>query len=79
MTNTKYKIYCKQRNCYFADEVMFDTLKDVRIQLISYHSADCNERSLKKQSLADIANDFEWEIQDEEGNEINYKLLEKIK
>lgn len=75
----KYKIYCKQRGTYFADEATFDTLDDVRDQLISYHSIDCDEESLEEQNLAEIASGFEWEIHDMDGNEIDYKILEKIK
>jgi len=66
----KYKIFCKQNNQYFADETIFDTLKDCRDQLIDFHSHDCNEDSLKTQSLSDICNSFEWEIHDLQGNTI---------
>ena len=76
----KYKILCLQRKGhYFADGEKFDSLEDVRNQLISYHSVDCDEDSLNSQSLAEIASGFEWEIQDEEENPVDYKILEKIK
>lgn len=67
----KYKIWCTQRNQYFADGVEFKSLEDVRGQLISYHSVDCNEDSLNKQSLFDIINGFEWEVHDLDGNVVD--------
>jgi len=65
-----YQIYCKQRGTYFADGEKFDTLEDVREQLVSYHSIDCDEDSLEAQSLAEIVSGFEWEVHDLEGNEV---------
>ena len=40
---------------------------------------DCDEESLKAQSLAEISSGFEWRIHDKEGNEVDYKILETIK
>ena len=75
-----YKIYCKQRSGhYFADGAKFNSLNEVREQLISYHSIDCDENSLRNQSLADIANGNEWEIQDENNQPIDYEILKTIK
>ena len=59
-----YKIWCLQRQQYFADGAEFDSLEDVRDQLIDYHSIDCDEESLHEQSLADILSGFEWEVHD---------------
>lgn len=63
-----YKIWCKQRDQYFAEGAEFDTLGEVRDQLIDYHSIDCDEDSLHEQSLADIISGFEWEVHDSDGN-----------
>ena len=62
-----YKIWCKQRNQYFADGAEFESLEGVREQLIDYHSNDCDEESLNAQSLADILSGFEWEVHDQAG------------
>jgi len=67
----KYKIWCNQRGQYFADGAEFNSLADCRNQLIDYHSIDCDEDSLKTQTLADICNGFEWEIHDLKGEVIN--------
>ena len=64
----KYKIWCKQRNQYFSDDAEFNSLEEIREQLVDYHSADCDEDSLKEQTLQDIVSGFEWEIHDLEGN-----------
>lgn len=74
-----YKIYCLQRGTYFADGVTFRSLKDVRDQLISYHSIDCDEDSLNEQSLADIVDGFEWEVHDEQEQPVPGEILETIK
>jgi hypothetical protein len=71
MIRTQYMIWCKQRHQYFADGAIFESLEEIRDQLVDYHSIDCNEESLKKQSLDDIANGFEWEIHDLDGNVID--------
>lgn len=68
MSQPKYKIWCNQRHQYFADGAEFDSLEEIREQLIDYHSYDCNEESLEEQSLYDICNGFEWEVHDLEGN-----------
>jgi len=77
--NKKYKIFCSQRGTYFADGEKFDTLHEVRDQLISYHSIDNDEDSLNSQNLADIVDGFEWEVHDLKGNVIDLKELELIK
>ena len=64
----RYKIWCNQRNQYFADDTIFTSLESIHEQLIDYHSSDCNEESLKEQSLEDILSGFEWEIHDLKGN-----------
>lgn len=74
-----YKIWCKQRNCYFADDTEFENLVDCRTQLIDYHSIDNDEDELKKKSLSDLCDVFDWEIHDNEGQEVDYQILEKIK
>ena len=74
----KYKIWCKQNGRYFADGAEFHSLEEVREQLISYHSIDCDEDSLKTQSLADIVDGFEWEVHDEDGKEVSRETLEAV-
>lgn len=66
----KYKIWCCQRNQYFADDTEFETLEDIKEQLIDYHSIDCDEDSLNNQTLEEILSGFEWEVHDMNGNEI---------
>lgn len=63
----KYLLYCLQRGSYFADNTQFDSLDEIREQLIDYHSYDCDEDSLNEQSLADLVSGFEWEIHTEQG------------
>jgi len=46
----------------FANGVIFKSKKEVREQLISYHSNDCNEESLKKMSLNELLDFGEWEL-----------------
>ena len=64
----KYKLWCKQRNQYFADDAEFNSLEEIHEQLIDYHSIDCDENSLRSQSFDDILSGFEWEVHDLQGN-----------
>lgn len=73
-----YKIYCKQRNQYFADHAEFVSLEDCFEQLVSYHGQDCDSGELRKKTLADICNGFEWEIHDNKGDTVPYYELELI-
>ena len=71
-----YAIYCTQRNIYFpADEKSkFNSLKEIKEQLLSYHSIDIDKEDInkiKKWSAFEIANQFDWEIHD-------YKTEEEI-
>lgn len=65
----KYKIHDKQTGGYFAGGAEFDTLEDMRLQLISYHSVDwTGENDIDTMSLLDIVEYGEWSIEDTEGN-----------
>ena len=57
-----YKIKDMQIDRYFADGEIFKTKEEVRQQLISYHSADCNEASLKRMSFNEILEFGEWDV-----------------
>jgi len=64
-----YAIYCTQRNIYFsADEKSkFNSLKEIKEQLLSYHSIDIDKEDINKiknWSAFEIANQFDWEIHD---------------
>ncbi len=78
----RYRIWCCQRNQYFADGVTFDNLNEIKEQLIDYHSPD-SEENLQKLSLSDILGIFEWEIHTEDGevvviDELKELVAEKI-
>ena len=67
----KYKIWCNQRQQYFADDSEFETFDDIRDQLISYHEVDIEDQdkeTFSKMKLSEILEMFEWEIHDEKGN-----------
>lgn len=64
----RYKIFCRQLHQYFANEATFKSLEEIKERLINFHSADCDEKTLKEQTLADIIDGFEWEIHDTKGN-----------
>lgn len=49
---------------YFADGDKFETKEDVREQLISFHSIDCEEDSLNKMTLDEILDFGEWELEE---------------
>ena len=68
ISKQKYRLWCNQRNQYFADGSTFETLEEIREQLIAYHSVDCNEESLKKQTIYDLIGGFEWEIHNLNGD-----------
>ena len=64
-----YAIYCTQRNIYFpaGDKEKFNSLKEIKEQLIDYHSVDVDEEyinRMKSLSAFQIANQFDWEIHD---------------
>ena len=73
-----YKIYDTQNGSYSFINSGFDSLEEVREQLISYHSNDCDEDSLREQTLLDIASGFEWDIQDQDGESISSDKLDEI-
>lgn len=77
----KYLIFCTQRRTYFADKSKFDSLDQVRDQIISYHSIDMDGEDLqkiKKMNLAELESFFEWRVCDEQENRVDKSLLEKI-
>jgi len=57
-----YKLYDVQQSKYFADDLIFSSLEDVRDQLISFHSVDCDGGELEKMTLDEIADVYGWEI-----------------
>lgn len=62
----KYRIRDLQFDCryYGGNEgCIFNTKEEIRKDLISYHSADCNEESLKKMTLDEILDFGEWKIE----------------
>ena len=74
--NNGYAIYCTQRGIYFPanEKSKFNSLKEIKEQLISYHSIDTDEEDMKKiksWTPHEIANQFEWEIHD-------YKTEEEV-
>ena len=57
----KYKLIDKQgAGCFL--KVVFDSKEQIRKQLISFHSADCDEDSLKRMSLNELLDFGEWSI-----------------
>lgn len=74
MVEEKYMIWCNQRSQYFADGSKFESLEDIRQQLISYHSVDQDEETpLEDMNLSYLLEAFEWEVHDTEGNIIEVK------
>ena len=70
-----YAIYCTQRNIYFpaGDKEKFNSLKEIKEQLIDYHSVDVDEEyinRMKSLSAFQIANQFDWEIHDYKNEEV---------
>jgi len=65
-SNIKFKIFCSRRSCYFGDDSVFNSLEEIKEQLISYHSNDWEEdiKTLENMSLKTILSVFEWEIHD---------------
>ena len=49
---------------YFADGETFKTKEEIREQLVSYHSQDCNKASLKRMSIDEILEFGEWELEE---------------
>jgi len=71
-----YKLWCGQRGQPFADNPSFNTLEEVKEQLMSYHEIDMEEEDLeilKKMSLGEILTTMEWEVHDEKGKIIKVK------
>ena len=67
--NNGYAIYCTQRGIYFpADEKdKFNSFKEIKEQLISYHSIDVDKKDIEKMktwTAHQIAYMFDWEIHD---------------
>lgn len=61
-----YKIIDKQCGGYFAGGAEFATEDEVRDQLVSYHSIDCDEDgALEKMNLDEILDLGEWEIEEQ--------------
>ena len=67
--NNKYMIWCNQTHHYFADNSEFESLTDIKEQLISYHEVDVEE-DLSDWMLSDYLEAFGWEVHDLEGNVI---------
>ncbi len=68
----KYKIYDNQLGQYFHDGELFDDLESVRRQLIEYHDIDwTGENDINDLTLAEILDYGDWDIHDEDGNEVN--------
>ena len=68
-----YLLFCRDRNRYFAEDAepdydsqspQFETLDEVRNQLIDYHSVDNDVEELKKTPLAELCQIFNWEVHD---------------
>lgn len=58
----KYKIKDEQTGGFFAGGHVFNSKKEILKQLISYHSADCDKRSLDKMTLDQILEFGEWSL-----------------
>lgn len=73
----KYKIWCMDRQQYFAEDSEFETLKDVEEQLKSYHSIDTE--GIEKMPLWEICEAFNWEIHNLDGDCINAETGEEFR
>lgn len=69
-----YIIYFPKRNHYFGDKAKFDTLKNIKEQLISYYE----DKELEPLNLKQIAQIKHIEIQDINKTKIEEITLEKI-
>jgi hypothetical protein len=59
-----YNLYCLQRGEYYpaGEKKNFVSLKQIRKELIIYHSIDNETEELNKLSLKDILNIFNWRV-----------------
>jgi hypothetical protein len=58
-----YKIIDTQFPRYFADGATFKNRKEVREQLISYHSIDVDPKWLCSMNLDTLMSEFQWELE----------------
>lgn len=63
----KLKIWDCQLYKYMFDEELFESEEKIKNQLVNFHSVDCNEKSLRKMSLAELLEFGEWELHDSKG------------
>lgn len=73
----KYKIWCNQRGQYFADESEFESLEEIKNQLVDYHETDMDiedKNKLHKMPLSEILDIFEWEVHDENDNFVSVEV-----
>lgn len=68
-----YKLWCRQNQQYFGDDVTFSSLEQVRDQLIDFHAIDCEITDLKKCTLGDICDFADWEVHDLDGKIVEVK------
>ena len=68
----KYAVYCLQRHQYYGAEHLiedtehFNSLNDVKEMLLDYHNDidESDKKLLKKADAYEIAEMFQWEIQE---------------
>lgn len=70
----KYRLKDLQFDCrYFGgdERTIFTSKDDIRESLISYHSSDCDEDSLKGMDLDELLDFGEWEVEELGGSDKN--------
>ncbi len=77
MKKTKYQILDRQiGGRLFGDGAVYDSLEEVRQQLVSYHSIDREgENDIETLSLYDILEYGEWDVVDLEGNNVTIPVV----
>ena len=70
----KYKLWCRQRECYFKfyGEATFNNLEDIKDILVDYHNNDCDEKLLKKFDLSELLEVYDWEVHNAKTEEFIY-------
>ena len=68
----KYKLWCRQREIYSHNELIFNDLEEIREILIDYHSVDCDVYTLTKMTLNELLDCYDWEVHNAKTEEFIY-------
>ena len=68
----EYKLWCRQREIYSHNELIFNDLEEIREILIDYHSVDCDVYTLTKMALNELLDCYDWEVHNAKTEEFIY-------